>query len=181
MSLISLLTLLGATLWLLCLPTSAIAQEAAPTTEQLRTQIGIMQDEIKSLKSELGVRDRQLQEKYIEAKKKEYDYQIGLMQHNLDTFSSQTPQTYTVMGLVVLVVVSGLALSAYQLWKSVNVAGVQLNNELEVSAKSVRVTSSIVGIVILVISIVFLYIYVHEVYQLRFANPNAPVIGEPKQ
>jgi hypothetical protein len=170
----TLLPLLAA-LWLLLLSTSVIAQEQPPTPEQLQKQIAIMQDQIKALKSDL-----ELQQKYVEAKKKEYDYQIGLMQFNLEAFNAQTPQTYVVMALVILVVVAGLLLSAYQLWKSVHVAGVQTNSELELSAKNVRVTSSIVGIVILVISIAFLYIYVHEVYRLRFAVPPAPEISEPK-
>ena len=172
---------LVAALWALSVSFSVIAQETTPTTEQLQKQIAIMQDQVKALKSELATRDSRLYQKYLEAKNKEYDYQIGQMQFNLEALNSQTPQTYTVMALVILVVVAGVFLSAYQLWKSVRVAGIQTNSELELSAKNVRVTSSIAGIVILVISIAFLYIYVHEVYQLRFATPPAPEVSEPKQ
>jgi hypothetical protein len=103
------------------------------------------------------------------------------MQFNLEAFNSQTPQTYIVMALVILVVVAGVLLSAYQLWKSLHVAGVQTSSELELSAKSVRVTSSVAGIIILVISIAFLYIYVHEVYQLRFTTPPTPQVSDPTQ
>jgi hypothetical protein len=85
------------------------------------------------------------------------------------------------MALVVLVVLAGVAFSAFQLWKSVGPAGVQLNSEMEMSAKNVRITSSVVGVIVLVISIAFLYIYTHEVYQLRFVESYKPDIGAPKQ
>ncbi len=103
------------------------------------------------------------------------------MDLNVETFQTQWLQTYTVMSLVVIVVIAGVLFAAFQLWKSVSVAGVQLNSELEISAKNVRITSSIVGVVVLVISIAFLYIYTHEVYQLRFTNPYTPDLSEPKQ
>jgi hypothetical protein len=153
----------------------ARAEEQTPTAEQLEVQITILKDRLLKLKAQVALR-----EKYVEAKKKEYDYQIKLMDLNLETFQSQWLQTYTVMTLVALVVIAGLSFSAFQLWKSVGVAGVQLNSELEMSAKNVRVTSSVVGVVVLVISIVFLYIYTHEVYQLRFVNPYTPELSEPK-
>ena len=160
---------------------SARNEEQPPTLEQLQTQIAILQDQVGKLKAQLAQRDSALYAKYIEAKKKEYDYQTKLMDLNIETFQTQWLQTYTVMALVIIVVIAGVSFAAFQLWKSVNIAGVQLNSELEMSAKSVRITSSIVGVVVLVISIAFLYIYTHEVYQLRFTNPYTPDLSEPKQ
>lgn len=159
-------------------PALAIAQET-PTQEQLQTEISKKDDEIAWLKKELAFRNSDLYEKYKEAKKKAYDYDIKVMELNLETFQTQWLQTYTVMTLVVLVVVAGVVFSGFQLWKSIGTAGVQLNSEMELSAKNVRVTSSVVGIAVLVISIVFLYIYAHEVYQLRFID--SPTLSEPKQ
>jgi hypothetical protein len=159
----------------------ARAEQQTPTPEQLKTQIEMLQDQIADLKAQAALRESDLYPKYIEAKKKEYDYQVKLMDLNLETFQTQWLQTYTVMALVVLVVVAGVCFSAFQLWKSVGVAGVQLNSELEMSAKNVRITSSVVGVVVLVISIVFLYIYTHEVYQLRFVNPYTPDLSAPKR
>jgi hypothetical protein len=169
------LLLFGAMMLAACLTTLA---EEPPTTEQLHKQIEIIQDEIASLRSKLAARDGPLYDKYVEAKKKEYDYQSSLMQSNLDAFTRQGPQTYTIMALVVLVVIGGLLFSAYQLWKSVQLAGVQTTSELEVSAKNVRVTSSIVGVIVLIISIAFLYIYAREVYQLHAITSYAPEIRQ---
>jgi hypothetical protein len=44
---------------------------------------------------------------------------------------------------------------------------------LEVSASKVRITSSVVGVVVLTISLVFLYIYTHEIYQLHVLDLRA--------
>jgi hypothetical protein len=130
-----------------------IAEEQEPTREQLQSSISKDQTE--------------LYEKYKEAKIKEYDYQSKVMDFNMGTFHAQRIQTYVVMTLVVIVVIAGVLFSAFQLWKSISTAGVQLNSEMEVSAKNVRITSSVVGIVVLVVSTAFLYIYTTQVYQLR--------------
>jgi hypothetical protein len=139
-----------------------IAEGQEPTREQLQTQISILQDQIASMKEQAD-----LYEKYKKAKEKEYDYQSKVMDFNIGTFHAQRIQTYVVMALVVIVVIAGVLFSAFQLWKSISTAGVQLNSEMEMSAKNVRITSSVVGIVVLVVSIAFLYIYTTQVYQMR--------------
>jgi hypothetical protein len=173
--------IVGAMAWAFFSVPLTSAQESDPTREQLQTQISILQDEISTLKKQLAAKDEDLYSKYEEVKKKEYDYQAKLMDFNLETFQTQWIQTYTIMALVVVVVFAGVVFSAFQLWKSVGAAGVQLNSEMEMSAKNVRITSSVVGVVVLVISVAFLYIYTHEVYQLRFVDSYKPDIGAPKQ
>jgi hypothetical protein len=158
----------------------ARADEQTVAQEELKTQVEILKGQIAKLKAQLGEQNAELRPKYIEAKKKEYDFQIKTMDANIEKFQRQGLQTYVVMALVALVVVAGVCFSAFQLWKSVGVAGVQLNSDLEMSAKNVRITSSVVGVVVLVISIAFLYIYTHEVYHLKFLDPYAPVVNEPK-
>lgn len=158
----------------------ARAEESAQTQEQLRAQVVKLQNEVRDLKAQLALRKTDLYAKYAEVKKKEYDFQAKVMDLNAEMIQTQWLQTYTVMTLVVLVVIAGISFSAFQLWTSIRVAGVQLNSDLEMSAKSVRVTSSVVGVVVLVISLVFLYIYTEKVYQLRLINLNAPDLAEPK-
>jgi hypothetical protein len=106
---------------------------------------------------------------YIQAKKKEYNYYTGLMDVNLQTFYAQQIASYVILILVFLVVVSGVLFSGFQLWKSVSI-GVQPNSDFELSAAKVRVTSSVVGIVVLTISLVFLFIYTQEVYQIKLID-----------
>src|SRR5262249_36635471 len=115
-----------------------------------------------------------LQRAYIDAQKKQYEYLTAMMDVRIRAFHTQRLASNVVLLLVVLVVVAGIAFAGFQLWKSVSIAGVQATNELEVSASKVRVTSSVVGVVVLTISLVFLYIYTQEIYHIRILDINSP-------
>ena len=152
------------------------ASEPEPTREQLQTQISILLDQIKALQAANATTqavsiDPDLRSAYLEAKKKEYEYVTKVMQLNIEAFNAQRWSAYAILFLVVVVVISGISFSGFQLWKSISVAGVQTTNELELSASKVRVTSSVVGIIVLMISLAFLYIYTVQIYQIRILPP----------
>jgi hypothetical protein len=155
-------------------PAFAIADTAAePTVEQLHIQIDIMKDQIEKLKktnAELqraaATASQDVYHAWAELKRREYAYYGQLMDSNVRTFHAQQLASYVVLFLVFIVVSAGVAFSGFQLWKSVT-TGVQPDTNLELSASSVRVTSSVVGIVVLAISLAFLFIYAHEVYHIR--------------
>ena len=94
----------------------------------------------------------------------EVEKQIALSRHLVAAFHRQGVATNIILALVVLVVISGLALTAYQLRVAARSGGPQASSELEASAAKVRITSSSVGIVVLTISLIFLYLYVKEIY-----------------
>ena len=146
-----------------------------PTREQLQLQISIMQDYVRKLEADLKNRPQnaELDKAYTEAKKKEYEYLAAIMQSNLRAFEAQRLASLVILSLVVLVVLAGTGFAGFQLWKSVSVAGVQASSDLEVSASKVRVTSSVVGVVVLTISLVFLYIYTNEIYHIRIVGQTA--------
>jgi hypothetical protein len=149
-------------------------EDTEPTREQLQTQISIMQDYIKQLEAgQNAPAPAELQQAYLETRKKEYQYLTALMDVNLAAFQAQRVAGNVVLALVVLVVVAGTGFAGFQLWKSVTVGGVQGSSDLELSASRVRVTSSVVGVVVLTISLVFLYIYAHEIYQLHVLDLRA--------
>ena len=76
------------------------------------------------------------------------------------------------LGCVVLVVVSGVAFAGLQLWTGIR-ASIQTSNEPELSASRVRVTSSVIGVVVLAISMAFLYVYIRDVYPIRVVGGEA--------
>jgi hypothetical protein len=154
------------------------AGEPEPTREQLQTQISILLDQVKTLQAantqattQAASIDPELRSAYVEAKKKEYQYIAKVMELNIEAFNAQRWSSYAILFLVVVVVISGISFSGFQLWKSISVAGVQTSSELELSAAKVRITSSVVGIVVLTISLAFLYIYALQVYQIRILPP----------
>jgi hypothetical protein len=155
-------------------PRAADDTEPLPTPQQLNVQISILKDEIQSLtkandqyRQRAELADQTIYNAYLEMKKREFGYYGRLMDVNVEVFFVQKIASYVVLFLVFIVVTSGVLFSGYQLWKSVAVAGVQTSNDLEISAAKVRVTSSVVGIVVLAISLAFLFIYTHEVYTIK--------------
>ena len=145
-----------------------------PSREQLLTQISILQDHIKKLeadkKDRLSATDPELAKAYTETRKKEYEYLAAMMDLNIGVFQAQRIASLVVLSLVVLIVLAGTTFAGFQLWKSVSAAGVQPSSDLELSASKVRVTSSVVGVVVLTISLVFLYIYAKEIYHIRLIS-----------
>jgi hypothetical protein len=145
-----------------------------PTTDQLKIQNSILKDQVEALsaandkfRQRTELADQKILDSYIKLKQREYDYYAHLMDVNIEIFQVQRIASYVVLFLVFIVVTSGVLFSGFQLWKSVSVAGVQASNDLEISAAKVRVTSSVVGIVVLAISLAFLFIYTREVYTIK--------------
>jgi len=119
-----------------------------------------------------GPVNQEIEQAYINAKKKQYEYLIAKMDVTIAAYRTARLALDIILGLVVLVVVSGLCFSGFQLWKSISVAGVQPTSEMELSASKVRITSSVVGVVVLLISLAFLFIYATMIYGVA-------VVGQP--
>lgn len=100
----------------------------------------------------------------------EAEKKIALSQHTVDVYHRQGIATNIILVLVVLIVISGLAMAAYQLRVAVKSGGPQSSSELEASASKVRITSSSVGVVVLTISLLFLYLYVQEIYHINMIS-----------
>lgn len=159
--------------------TGGATPDPVPTIQQLQVQVSILQDQIKrlagentKLRQQSASIDPDLLKAYNQAKKREYNYYTDLMDANVRALFAQQIASYVILILVFLVVVSGVLFSGFQLWKSVSI-GVQSNSDFELSAGKVRVTSSVVGIVVLTISLVFLFIYTQEVYQIKLMDSGA--------
>jgi len=69
--------------------------------------------------------------------------------------------------LVVIIVVAGVAFSGFQLWHAAISGQPQAESQLEVSAKNFRLTSSVVGVVVLGLSLFFFYLFVKEIYTIK--------------
>jgi hypothetical protein len=150
----------------------AYSEQVEPTRDQLQIQMDIMRDYIKYLESELhkrpvAITNQELEKAYVTTRLKQYQYIRDVMDINLSTLNAQRFASDIILWLVALVAFSGIAFAGFQLWKSVTAAGVQMSSDLEISASKVRVTSSIVGVTILIVSLIFLYVYTTEIYQIR--------------
>lgn len=79
-----------------------------------------------------------------------------------------------VLALVMLLSISGVVFAGFQLWTAAKLAHTDATTvNLEVSRKSVRLQTSVVGIVILVISGGFLILFLHDVYRIDIVTPES--------
>lgn len=99
-----------------------------------------------------------------------YDYLARINDVQINKFVWQDRASEVTLWLVVIVVVSGLAMSGFQLWIAFRRPDHSTDTTIDLSAQKFRVTSSVVGIVVLIISIGFLFLFLREVYDIKMVS-----------
>lgn len=115
-----------------------------------------------------------------------YDnYARDLAAIRLNAFWWQALASQVLLCVVVVVCLSGVFFSGYQLWIATSRGPVDgsakstadpISTSVELSWQSVRVTSSVIGLIVLVVSVAFLYLFLKEVYKIETAGE---LIGTP--
>ncbi|MFH5833410.1 hypothetical protein ACG2F4_15800 [Halalkalibaculum sp. DA3122] len=102
-----------------------------------------------------------------------YEYRVSGFQHRKEVFAWQLFSTKLIFWSVLFLVLSGIGFSGIQFYKSIKLgpgegAGPTGGSatEFEASAKGIKVTSPVLGIIILVISLAFFYLYLVYVYPI---------------
>jgi hypothetical protein len=104
------------------------------------------------------------------------DYARKAAEVQLNTYIWQARASEILIWVVVIVCLSGVLFSGYQLCKATAPAPVggsvdksnadPLATNVELSWQNVRMTSSVIGLVVLVISVAYLYLFLKEVYRI---------------
>jgi hypothetical protein len=112
---------------------------------------------------------------------KEFWTQKGeMLQVERSAFLWQRTAGSVVLGLVVLITLSGILLAAYQLYLSFKIGQKLDPQTLDISAQRAQVTSSVVGVTILVIAGIFLMIFLKEIYGIEYVAPAPPSVSQEK-
>jgi hypothetical protein len=69
--------------------------------------------------------------------------------------------------LVSIIVIAGVTFSGLQLWQAAKLDAPQAETRLEIATNQFRLTSSVVGIVLLGMSFFFFYLFVKEIYTVK--------------
>ena len=103
-----------------------------------------------------------------------YEYRVSGFQHRKKVFDWQLFSSKLIFWSVLLLVFSGITFSGIQFYKSMigdSVAAGEPSEssvtEFEASAKGIKVTSPVLGVIILVISLAFFYLYLIYVYPIK--------------
>jgi hypothetical protein len=108
------------------------------------------------------------------------DFQIEQMQINVQKFEWQSRASEVVLWLVVILTIAGICFAGYQLYVSATIGAKNANTTLEVSLKHIRIQTAITGVSVLVISIVFLHLFLQNVYEIKFVNLSGPGVVQAK-
>ncbi|MGH7801503.1 MAG: hypothetical protein ACREOW_12920 [Thermodesulfobacteriota bacterium] len=118
--------------------------------------------------------DQQTKEKYLAALREYFDYRISGLQHRQRVFEWQLFSSKVIFVVVLLLVSTGIYFAAVQfhsgLGRRAKATGASEGDEVTefaASLKGVKVKSPVLGVIILVISLAFFYLYLAYVYPIE--------------
>jgi outer membrane murein-binding lipoprotein Lpp len=142
-------------------PTSAAHQ--TPSQQQ---EIAAYKTLVETLNGKIDRLNAPLERKYQAYQAARYDEQIALMNDRAAAFHWQGFASNVMLWVVVLVVISGLLFTAAQLRHAMRF-GTDTPSTVEANAQGMKITSSIVGLVVLMVSIVFVLTFVNQIYSIQ--------------
>jgi hypothetical protein len=100
---------------------------------------------------------------YVTALRGLYEYQARGFLHRSRVFNWQYYSSMVIFGIVHLLVLAGLGFSWMQFRRGWSDG---LESEMELSAAGIKIRSSVLGVIILVVSLAFFYLYLVYVYPI---------------
>ncbi len=166
------------------------AQEPAAEIDALRKEISARKEameeltrQIVELRNEKSSANDGVVQKYYDSLILHYRYEDSLRNHTHNILQWQLISAYVVLLLVVLVTCLGTALSYWEVSRSLKIplqyldrtggtseaapSDVLATTTLEISPQRLQITSAVTGVVILVLSLGFLYLFVDRVLELK--------------
>lgn len=102
-------------------------------------------------------------------------HQIAALEHREQVFNWQLISNKVSFVVVLVLVLSGICFSAVQFWKSMQMPADKFaeaaDTEFSAGADGVTVRSSVLGVVVLVISLAFFYLYLVHVFPIEELTP----------
>ena len=119
-----------------------------------------------------GLMDSTTKAKYLATWSKYYDYRIYGYDHRARTFEWQLLSSRIIFFVVITLVFTGFYFAAVQFHTGLRSKNAKSNGggeevtELSLSAKGITVSSPVLGVIVLVISMAFFYLYLVYVYPI---------------
>ncbi len=116
--------------------------------------------------------DEETLEKYYASLRAYYDYRTSGLEHRKEVFRWQLFSAKLIFCIVLIVVATGIGLAIMQFRAELKLihegkSASLSNSELEASSNGIKVSSSIVGVIILTLSLAFFYMYLVYVYPIE--------------
>lgn len=124
----------------------------------------------------------------LKAEKARYAYTVGSLENRRQNFEWQLQSTKWIFFVVLVLVASGIAFAGFQLFVVMNAmkAGSRsrrgtgegtepapnLGGDIEISPDRIKISSSVLGVVILALAMAFFYLYARYVYPITEIGPS---------
>jgi len=157
------------------------ADEPAPTTiEEAHDQIVQLERKLKDLEminGSLNSRLNQTQSVFVipEYRHAWIKYKTQLMDRNVRTFDWQNEATQSIHNTTIVLVVAALIISVVQMVFGMAFRPKQQTTTkkeaetLELSATRIKIATTVSGMILLLITFAFFYVYINEVYTIKAA------------
>jgi hypothetical protein len=106
-------------------------------------------------------------------------YYQSSLEHRAAVFQWQATAGKLIFALVSILVLSGLAFAAVQFYVALRRGSADITQELEVTLQAVKVRSQFLGVITLILSLGFFYLYLRNVYPI-VVNPTPTTEAAPK-
>jgi len=111
--------------------------------------------------------DPQTYKAFLRATTEYYSYRESGLQHRRRVFEWQLSSARIIFVTVLLLVGAGITLAALQFRAGATANGVAATTELNLSREGIKVSSPVLGVIILVVSLAFFYLYLVYVYPIK--------------
>lgn len=160
---------------------ASLSNSVKPPVPSNDVLLNDLREEVKRLSIELESYKNDRYSTELQYTKKYYEYLAKKADLNLAQFEWQRTASERLLWLVVVVVFSGVVFSGYQLWRASKTNDLPGDSSIEIAVQKVKITSSVVGVIVLAISIVFFYFFLIEVYRVKVVDLTASEIKPPSQ
>ena len=110
--------------------------------------------------------DPKTNERYQAALQRYYEYLFSGFEHRQRVFEWQLISSKVIFGVVLVLVFAGMYFAAVQFHIALHEKVKGEPTQLEASLSGIKVSSSVLGVIILVISLAFFYLYLVHVYPI---------------
>ena len=126
--------------------------------------------------TDVVLQDPATKQKYLDAMQRYYQYREDGYAYRSRVFEWQLFSSRLIFAIVVVLVLAGLSFAAIQFYVAMITAthargrtatAPPLATQLEISAKGIIVNSSVLGVVVLALSLAFFYLYLVYVYPIH--------------
>ena len=125
-------------------------------------------DETLDALQKLKTLDEDTAQTFFAALREQYEYKITGFRHRKNVFRWQFYSSIAIFAMVLFLVAAGVYFSWIQFQRDLQVADSKdKGTELQVSTEGIKIQSSVLGVIILVVSLAFFYLYLVYVYPIQ--------------